>query len=224
MTIRARMSVARPSWSTTRTPQAAPSSRSTSVTRTRSRTSAPAPRAAAMSTASSRSRRMESPAARGARYPWLPSYSPDAEPPSGARTRMPRSQAPAPSSSGSTPMSCRIRVACGLRHSAHGLARGKVARSSTATRAPARASRNAVLAPAGPPPTTTASSEATATALLHQAAGEDSQRRAGSRRERVHGVVVHPWNPAPERRRRAAMVPATLGLGIARGAPEAGLQ
>src|SRR5215217_5363815 len=39
----------------------------------------------------------------------------------------------------------------------HGLSRGKDARSTTRTDAPASASRHAVAEPAGPPPTTTAS-------------------------------------------------------------------
>ena len=54
----------------------------------------------------------------------------------------------------STPMSSRMRDACGLMYSEHGLSRGKRARSSTSTSTPARARKNAVAAPAGPPPTT----------------------------------------------------------------------
>src|SRR5499427_5702033 len=47
--------------------------------------------------------------------------------------------------------------ASGVTHPAHTLIRGKTAASSTSTRSPARASRQAAVLPPGPPPTTTTS-------------------------------------------------------------------
>ena len=50
------------------------------------------------------------------------------------------------------PRRSSIRVASGLRYSAHGLGRGNRARSSTTTSKPRSASRAAVVLPAGPAP------------------------------------------------------------------------
>src|SRR5207244_6430699 len=59
----------------------------------------------------------------------------------------------------------RVGVVAGLRYSEQALRRGKRARSSSRTDAPARASSSAVAEPAGPPPTTMTSQESSCTRL-----------------------------------------------------------
>src|SRR4030081_1684934 len=149
--------------------------------------------------------------------------------PFGARTVIPaRCAAPARSTASSAPIACRSRDACGLRYSAHGFGRGKLARSSTSTRTPARASANAVNAPAGPPPTTTTSRTGLNDARLTLRRLDGDQRRgyhgAHERREEVDHVVVHPGLPAGEARGRAAAMHAPLGGQCARLAPPQLLQ
>ena len=120
-----------------------------------SSTAAPATRARSSSTASSSSRRMARPRSEKPRNPCDPANRPSKVTPSPACTRMPASVAiGAPASASSAPMSCSIRVACGLRYSAHALDRGKRARSTINVSTPFFASVHAVAEPAGPPPTT----------------------------------------------------------------------
>ena len=128
----------------------------TSVTRTPSSTRAPAARARCRRIASSIVRRTARPRSRNPRYPWPATNSPWIVAPFGACTRIPVScAAPELSTASSAPISARMRDACGLMYSEHGLSRGKRARSSTSTSSPARAMKYAADDPAGPPPTMT---------------------------------------------------------------------
>src|SRR5262245_8081023 len=65
---------------------------------------------------------------------------------------------PARSISAARPRRRRMPSVPGLSESPHSLSRGKLARSTIRTRAPARASTVAAIAPAGPAPTTRTSS------------------------------------------------------------------
>src|SRR2546426_868946 len=88
--------------------------------------------------------------------------------PQGATTFIPYSLACAAPSTASRmppPSRSRISVVAGLKYSEHALSRGKRARSTSRTDAPARASSNAVVAPAGPAPTTTTSQRSVTTLL-----------------------------------------------------------
>src|SRR5712692_334428 len=132
--------------------------------------------------------------------------------PSGATTFMPYSLAGAArSTSASTSRSSRprIRVVSGLRYSEQGLSRGNLARSSSSTSAPARASSRAVAEPAGPAPTTMASNRLTRGSAKQHPAEHD--RSAGQSRRQIHTVVVQPSPTFDEHDRFVAHGAAALG-------------
>src|SRR2546427_442805 len=122
--------------------------------------------------------------------------------PQGATTFMPYSlacAAPSTASRISLPSRSRISVVAGLRYSEHALWRGKRARSTSGPAAPARASSNAAVAPAGPAPTTTTSQRLVTTAprsVRRHVRAEHGRGRADERRREVHAVVVEP-SPTP---------------------------
>src|SRR5438094_2370071 len=99
-----------------------------------------------------------------------------------------------------SPSRSRIAVVAGLRYSEQGLSRGNRARSRTNTRAPARASNSALVAPAGPAPTTTASQPSFMRAprrSVRYVRPDCGDGRAYERGREVHRVVVE---PSPSRR------------------------
>src|SRR4051812_31424088 len=115
---------------------------------------------------------------------------------------MPTSRAaPAASTWPNTPISSRSRDAWGLRYSEHGLGRGKCARSMIITSTPARANRQAVIAPAGPPPTmrTLAPSAFTASHRRREHLSLHALVRLGREEQRVvHDACVEPRLRAPD--------------------------
>src|SRR5438128_6221835 len=175
------------------TPDTAPQSETRFSTLMPSRTTAPARAAAAT--------RMVSNAVRGraklyGRGP--PRNRPHIAAPPGATTFIPYSLACAEPSTASTtppPSRSRISVVAGLKYSEHALSRGNRARSMSSTEAPARASSNAVVAPAGPAPTTTTSQRSVTKASRSGRRTMRSQHgdgRTHQRRREVHTVVVEP--------------------------------
>src|SRR5882724_7531874 len=155
--------------------------------------------------------------------------------PQGATTFIPYNLAcAAPSTAARTPPPSRssISVVAGLRYSEHALSRGNRARSTSSTDAPARASSNALVAPAGPAPTTTASQRSVTTSPRsgrRSVRAEHGRGRADDRRREVHAVVVEP-SPTPREpyrlvaHRIAAFEPritrGTLVLALQRGAQD----
>src|SRR5688572_1612537 len=106
--------------------------------------------------------------------------------PLGACTRIPVScAAPELSTALNAPISSRIREACGLMYSEHGLSRGNWARSRIITSRPARAMKYAADDPAGPPPTTIAC----ASRMLRR---QKPVRRARDSLEESHVLPVRP--------------------------------
>src|SRR6266568_4970502 len=175
------------------TPATAPFSHTKFSTVTPSRTTAPARPAAEM--------RMVSNVVRGraklyGRGP--PRNRPHMAAPQGATTFIPYSLACAEPSTASTtppPSRSRISVVAGLKYSEHALSRGNRARSTSSTEAPARASSNAVVAPAGPAPTTTTSQRSVTRASRsgrRTMRSEHGDGRTHQRRREVHTVVVEP--------------------------------
>ena len=81
-------------------------------------------------------------------------YSPATRTPCGLVTTMPRMGSALHAIDADSPWRSRMATAPGLSVSPHSLCRGNVSRSSSRTRNPARASRIAVSAPAGPAPAT----------------------------------------------------------------------
>src|SRR2546422_8923396 len=127
----------------------------------------------------------------------------------GATTSIPYSLAcAAPSTAAriSAPRRSSISVVAGLRYSEHALSRGNRARSRSSTDAPARASSNAVVAPAGPAPTTTASQRSVTTSPpsgRRSVRAEHGRGCTDERRREVHAVVVEPSPPSRESYRLA---------------------
>src|SRR6266550_2617552 len=153
--------------------------------------------------------------------------------PQGATTFIPYSlacAAPSTASRISPPSRSRISVVAGLRYSEQALSRGKRARSTSSTDAPARASSKAVVAPAGPAPTTTTSQRSVTTAPRSAPGHVRAEHgRGDERRREVHAVVVEP-SPTPREPYRlvahgiAALEPrvacGTLVLALQRRAQE----
>src|SRR5687767_5745260 len=109
--------------------------------------------------------------------------------PLGACTRIPVScAAPEPSTALNAPISSRIREACGLMYSEHGLSRGNWARSRIITSRPARAMKYAADDPAGPPPTTIA-------CVSRMLRRQKPVRRARDPLEKSHVLPVRPGKP-----------------------------
>src|SRR5882724_12906963 len=143
--------------------------------------------------------------------------------PQGATTFIPYNLAcAAPSTAARTPPPSRssISVVAGLRYSEHALSRGNRARSTSSTDAPARASSNALVAPAGPAPTTTASQRSVTTSPRsgrRSVRAEYGRGRADERRREVHAVVVEPSPTPRESYRLVAHRSAALEPRVTRG-------
>src|SRR4029077_1984082 len=175
------------------TPATAPFSHTRFSTVVASQTCAPSRRAAARRSVSNVVRGRAKLYGRGP-----PRNRPHMAAPQGATTFIPYSLACAAPSTASRmppPSRSRISVVAGLKYSEHALSRGKRARSTSRTDAPARASSKAVVAPAGPAPTTTTSQRSVTTAPRsgwRHVGAEHGHGRTDQRRREVDSVVVEP--------------------------------
>ena len=130
--------------------------------------------------------------------------------PAAGRSRRPRSV---------TPSSASTSSACAAMPSPHALSRGKSARSSSSTLAPARRAASAAAAPAGPAPTTTTSNSSPIAPLPPADATAPAPPRRSTcaagidRRDRRHPPSLPPARPrGPHRAALAAPGPRPSAL------------